>query len=135
MKEELKSNYNISIDDIHKFARVIYEFSKSGYDATYILKEFLKVWSMKFEIVALKGEIKQLEDKKISLKSTLKFEKSGFEEDRQSVDLVHQLKNINFGSDMLKQLRDILLEVARVKKQSIKEVSIEFINDINRYYY
>jgi len=49
LKEELMDNYNISIDDVHKFARVIYEFSKSVYDATHILKEFLKVGSMKFE--------------------------------------------------------------------------------------
>ena len=87
MKDSLKNNYNISIDDIYKFARVIYEFSKSGYDATYILKEFLKVESMKFEIEVLKGEIKQLKDKKISIKSTLKFEESRIEEDRQTMDI------------------------------------------------
>ena len=38
LKEELMENYNISIDDVHKFARVIYEFSKSGYDPIPYLK-------------------------------------------------------------------------------------------------
>ena len=38
LKEELMENYNISIDDVHKFARVTYEFSKSGYDPIPYLK-------------------------------------------------------------------------------------------------
>ena len=38
LKEELMENYNIPIDDVHKFARVTYEFSKSGYDPIPYLK-------------------------------------------------------------------------------------------------
>ena len=50
LKNSLMENYNISIeDDIHEFARVIHEFSKSGYDSNYILKEFLEIKSMKLE--------------------------------------------------------------------------------------
>jgi hypothetical protein len=51
------------------------------------------------------------------------------------MDIVDQLENMNFESDRLKQLIDTLLKIARIKKQSINEVSKEFINDIYRYYY
>lgn len=51
------------------------------------------------------------------------------------MDIVDKLENMNFGPDRLKQLIDTLLKIAMVKKQSIKEVTKEFINDIYRYYY
>ena len=53
LKNSLMDNYSIPIDDVYKFAKVIYEFSNSGYDVIYILKEFLKVESIKFEIKSL----------------------------------------------------------------------------------
>jgi hypothetical protein len=49
LKNSLMENYNIAIEDVHEFARVIHEFSKSGYDSNYILKEFLEIKSMKLE--------------------------------------------------------------------------------------
>lgn len=48
------------------------------------------------------------------------------------MDIVDQLENMNFESDGLKQLIDAFLKIARIKKQSINEVSKEFINDIHQ---
>ena len=135
LKNSLMDNYSISIDDVYKFAKVIYEFSNRGYDVIYILKDFLKVESMKFEIKVLGDEIKQLNDNKMAIKSTLKFEESRIEKYQQTMDTYYQLENMNFGLDRLKLLRDTLLEIASIKKQPIKEVSKEFFNYINRYYY
>ncbi len=112
-------NYNIPIDVVHKFARAIYEFGKSGYDVIHILKEYLKVESMKFEIRVLGDEIKQLNDNR-AIKSTLKFEESRIEKCRQTMDIYYQLENMNFGLDKLKQLRDALLEIASVKKKTLQ---------------
>lgn len=135
LKNSLMENYNIAIEDVHEFARVIHEFSKSGYDSNYILKEFLEIKSMKLEKKVLGDEIKLLKDNKRSLESTLKFYDSRIEESRETMNIYHQLEKMGFGLDMLKQLKDTLLEIARAKKQSNKEVPKEFLNDIHRYYY
>jgi hypothetical protein len=65
----------------------------------------------------------------------LKFYDSRIEESRETMNIYHQLEKMGFGLDMLKQLKDTLLEIARAKKQSNKEVPKEFLNDIHRYYY
>jgi hypothetical protein len=114
LKNALMKDYNIPIEDVHKFARVIHEFSKRGYDAIYILKDFLKLGYMKFEIQVIGTEIKQLNDKKTAIKSTLKFDESRIEECRQTMDTYYQLEKMNFGLDKLRQLKDILVETSRV---------------------
>lgn len=38
LKNALKENYNIPIEDVHKFAGIINEFRNRGYDVTYILR-------------------------------------------------------------------------------------------------
>jgi len=135
LKNALMNDYNIPIEDVHKFARVIHEFSKSGYDAIYILKDFLKIGYMKFEIQVIGTEIKQLNDEKTATKSTLKFEESRIEECRQTMDTYYQLEKMNFGLDKLRQIKDIFVETSRVEKKPINEVSREFFADIQQNYY
>lgn len=135
LKNELMKNYNIPIEDVHKFARVIHEFSKSEYDAIYILKDFLKLGYVKFEIQVLCTEIKQLNDEKTAIKSTLKFEESRIEECRQTMDTYYQLEKMNFGLDKLRQLKDMFVEISGVEKKPINEVSREFFADIQQNYY
>ena len=53
LKNALKENYNIPIEDVHKFARVINEFRNNGYDITYILREFWEISSSRLEIKVL----------------------------------------------------------------------------------
>jgi hypothetical protein len=127
LKNSLMENYNISIDDaVHEFARVIHEFSKSGYDSNYILKEFLEIKSMKLEKKVLGDEIKQLRDYKRSLESTLKFYESIREESSETMNIYHQLEKMGFGYDMLKLLRYTFKNSScqkTVHKRSIEGVS------------
>lgn len=135
LKNALMKNYNIPIEDVHKFARVIHEFSKSGYDTIRILKDFLELGYVKFEIKVLCTEIDQLNDKKTAITSTLKFEESRIAECRQTMDTYYQLEKMNFGLDKLRQLKDILIEISRVEKKPINKVSSEFFADIQQNYY
>ena len=64
----------------------------------------------------LDDEIKQLNDIKIALKNTLKFQELRIEKYQQTMDTYYQLENMNFGLDRLILLRDTLLEIAKYQK-------------------
>ena len=51
------------------------------------------------------------------------------------MEIYYQLENMDFGLDKLIQLRDTLLEVAKIKKKTAKEASKEFVTDIYKHYY
>ena len=85
-----------------------------GYDAIVYPKRILgDIIVKKLEIKAPDDEIKQLNDMKTDLESTLKFQESRIEKHQQTMEIYYQLENMDFGLDKLIQLRDTLLEVAK----------------------
>ncbi len=93
LKKELWENHYIKIeDDIQNFSYLINDFKEHGYRADEIIKEYLKSFSLKAQIMTLESHITKLSEQRASLNNSVLYLKSEIEDHRQTLDVYSQLR-------------------------------------------
>ena len=120
LKRELLENYAIKIeDDIQGFSQLINDFKEHGYDATEIIKEYLRSLSIKLEIKTHESQITNTLNQRACFE-LIQFYiwQSEVNEHKQTLNIYSQLEAMEFGLKELKQLRYTILEIAEANKIS-----------------
>ncbi len=135
LKRNLLENYAIKIeDDIQGFSQLIHDFKEHGYDATEIIKEYLRSLSIKLEIKTHESHIAKLSEQRASLNNSVLYLQSEIDDHKQTLDVYSELKAMEFRLKELKQLRYTILEIAGANNISRAEASSKFLKDVEEQY-
>ena len=97
LKRNLLENYAIKIeDDIQGFSQLIHDFKEHGYDATEIIKEYLRSLSIKLEIKTHESHIAKLSEQRASLNNSVLYLQSEIDDHKQTLDVYSELKAMEF---------------------------------------
>jgi hypothetical protein len=136
LKRELWENHYIKIeDDIQNFSYLIKDFKEHGYDATEIIKEYLKSTSIKLEIKTYEANLQSLHNQSISLTKLLTDLESQVNQHKQTMNIYYQLQNMNLGLKELKQLLNTITEI-KIANNILPDTNpvSKFLEDIEKDY-
>jgi hypothetical protein len=113
LKKELWQKYSIHFEDyIERFAKVIDDFKKNDFDYSKIMLEYITSISIADKIKINDHQLNELEQRKKWLTESVSYLQNEVNTDSQIVSAYTQLKEIGFGLHRLKQLYNIITEIA-----------------------
>ena len=134
LKKELWDNYNIRINDISNFAKVINDFKNHNYDAYEIINEYTNALSLRRELKTNESKIEALQKQITVSNNTALFWESQANMHKQTMDKYAGLEAMNFGYKELNQLWLTVLEIANGNNIPSQEAVSKFIKDIEEQY-
>ena len=137
LKKELWQKYPIQLreDDIESFAKVINDFKKNNFDYSKIILEYITSISIADKIKINDHQLNELEQRKKWLTESISYLQNQVNSHSQIVSAYTQLKEIGFGLHRLKQLYNIIIEIAEENNiSSEKEALFKFFADIEKEY-
>ena len=135
LKQELWNRYDIRIEEIPRFAKVINDFENHNYDPYEIIKEYSNLESVRQEITAKKNEVELLEQQVRWLNGNIASIDARLSIRKQTMDAFDQLNAMGFGLPELKQISDVIWEISSHRNTTPKEAADIFIKDIEKNYY
>jgi hypothetical protein len=135
LKQELWSRYDIRVEEIHRFAKVINDFKNHNYDPYEIIREYSSLQSVRQEITAKKNEVELLEQHVKWLNGNIESKEARLSIRKQTMDAFDQLNAMGFGLPELKQISDVIWEISSHRNTTPKEAADIFIKDIEENYY
>ncbi len=135
LKRKLLENYAIKIeDDIQGFSQLINDFKEHGYNATEIIKEYLRSLSIKLEIKTYESNIGSLQNQINDLTNSVAYWEEKINQHKQAIDIHHQLEIMGFDFKEIKQLWNTILEITEANKIPYKEAVSKFLKDVDEQY-
>ena len=136
LKKELWQKYSIHFEDyIERFAKVINDFKKNDFDYSKIMLEYITSISIADKIKINDHQLNELEQRKKWLTESVSYLQNEVNTHSQIVSAYTQLKEIGFGLHRLKQLYNIITEIAEENNiSSHKEALFKFFEDIEKEY-
>ena len=136
LKKELWQKYSIHFEDyIERFAKVINDFKKNDFDYSKIMLEYITSISIADKIKINDHQLNELEQRKKWLTESVSYLQNEVNTHSQIVSAYTQLKEIGFGLHKLKQLYNIITEIAEENNiSSHKEALFKFFEDIEKEY-
>jgi hypothetical protein len=136
LKRELWENHFIKIeDDIQNFSYLINDFKGHGYDAHKIIKEYLKAISLKAQIITHEANLQSMHNQRIDLTKLLTDLEYQVNQHTQTMNIYHQLQNMNLGLKELKRLLNTIIEIKIANNFSPDTNPVsKFLEDIEKDY-
>jgi hypothetical protein len=134
LKKVLWDSYNIRINDISNFAKVINDFKNHNYDAYEIINEYTNALSLRRELKNNESKIEVLQKQITVSNNTALFWESQANMHKQTMDKYAALEAMNFGYKELNQLWLTILEIANGNNIPSQEAVSKFIKDIKEQY-
>jgi hypothetical protein len=134
LKIELWDNYNIRIEDISNFAKVIDDFKNHNYDAYEIINEYTNALSLRRELKTNESKIEALQKQITVSNNSALFWESQANRHKQTMDKCAGLEAMNFGYKELTQLWLTILEIAKGNNIPSEEAVAKFFKDIEEQY-
>ena len=134
LKKELWDNYNIRINDISNFAKVIDDFKNHNYDAYEIINEYTNALSLRRELKINESKIETLQKQITVSNNSALFWESQANMHKQTMDKFTGLEAMDFGYKELNQLWLTVLEIAKGNNIPSEEAVAKFFKDIEEQY-
>jgi hypothetical protein len=137
LKKELWEKYSIRLqEDIESFAKVINDFKKNDFDCSKIMLEYITSISIEDNININQQQVNELEQRKSILIDSVNYLQNEVNLHSQTINTYSQLKDMGFNLEKLKQLYNIIIEIANENNNmsSEKEALSKFFEDIENEY-
>ncbi|HKR74389.1 MAG TPA: hypothetical protein VJR94_09795 [Candidatus Nitrosocosmicus sp.] len=135
LKYLLKNNSGIEIEQvINDFVNMIIEFKVYDFDTLELIRDYMKMKSLKGELIEIQTEI----DKKIPIRDSLLTEIQELNLKRMQVNqtlrVYRTLEAMSFGLKELKQLWYTVIEIAAANNIKVEEAVKKFLWDLQNDY-
>jgi transposase len=135
LKKELWEKYSIQLEeDIESFAKSINEFKKNEFDYSKILLEYITSISIIDKIKINQQQLNELEQRKKVLTESVYFLQNEVNVHSQIINTYSHLKEMGFSLQKLKQLYNIIIEIATENNISSENALSKFFADIEKEY-
>ena len=133
LKNELKK-YEIPIEDVAEFAKVVNGIKQQGYDLGKVIMEFSDIDSRETRHKMLFESLQMLESKCTNLKQESSILENTVNFHKQTMTKYNELVAIGFGLKELKALWYTINEISIANNISMKEAPLKFFKDIEEQY-
>jgi hypothetical protein len=135
LKNELWNNHGIKLEEeVNSFAKTFNDFKYYNYDAHEIVKEYKQIESLRYEMEAIQGIVDSIKKTRDDTLKELRFLEERENYSRQSLDTLLELSYSGFGLTELKQLKNIIIEIAVSNDISIFKAGKKFFKDVENQY-
>jgi hypothetical protein len=135
LKKEIWEKYSIQLgEDVEVFAKVINDFKKNEFDYSKIMLEYITSISIIDKIKINQQQLNELEQRKKVLTETVYYLQNEVNNHSQTINIYSHLKDIGFNLQKLKQLYNLIIEIATENNIPSENALSKFFADIENEY-
>ena len=135
IEKDLLDRYDIVLEkEVNSFVNMFGDFKYYDYDAHQIVKEYKHVVSLRNVIKNLQGIIKTLDETRVDTISELESLEKRENYSRQSLNALQELSYAGFDLSELKQLKEVVSEIAVSNDIELSEAGKKFLTDVKNQY-
>ena len=135
LREELLNIYGIVLEkEFGNFVKVFTDFKYYGYDAHQIVNEYRQLESLRTQMNLIKGIVDSHRKTRDDFLNEIDSLEERTSYSKQSLDALIELERTSFGLKELKQLKNIVNEIAEANDIAYIDAVKKFANDIEKQY-